>query len=151
MSWCWNYSFSLYRVGGSAFLWNLQKWPNLAENMHFWSFWAKYGHFWPIWSHAWPKIMQTRCVGGFSVTWVPKLLLPPVRIRIFGPKYAFLSTYRPCRLIWWLVIMARRLYLARHLSTLYIIKVCIDFQPLSGVFYQAAVIRVWWKMAFSSI
>ena len=46
--------------------------------------------------------------------WVPKLLLPPAKIMIFGPKtaifapkYAFCSTYRPCRLIWcpigWLV------------------------------------------------
>ena len=41
--------------------------------------------------------MQKRCLGGFSVTWVPKLLLPLVRIRIFrpktakfGPKYLFL-------------------------------------------------------------
>ena len=30
--------------------------------------------------------MRARCVGGFSVKWVPKLLLPPVRIKIFGPK-----------------------------------------------------------------
>ena len=46
--------------------------------------------------------------------WVPELLLPPKIIRMFGPKtaifapkYAFLGTYRPCRLIWcpvgWLV------------------------------------------------
>ena len=25
-----------------------QKWPNLAQNLHFWSFWAKYWHFLPI-------------------------------------------------------------------------------------------------------
>ena len=30
--------------------------------------------------------MRTRCLGGFSDTWVPKLLLPPVKIRILGPK-----------------------------------------------------------------
>ena len=37
---------------------------------------------------------------------VPELLLPPKMIRMFGPKmaifapkYAFLGTYRPCRLI----------------------------------------------------
>ena len=42
--------------------------------------------------------------------WVPELLLPPKIIRmfdpktaIFAPKYAFLGTYRPCRLIWCLV------------------------------------------------
>ena len=55
------------------------------------AFWAKY------WHCDRPKMMQTRCLGGFSVTWVPKLLLPPVGIRIFdpitakfGPKCAFL-------------------------------------------------------------
>ena len=35
--------------------------------------------------------MQTRCLGGFSVMWVTKLLISPVKIRIFA---------RPCRLIW---------------------------------------------------
>ena len=50
----------------------------------------------------------------FSVMWVPKLLLPPVKLSIFCPqtakfcpKYAFLGTYRPCWFIWcpvgWLV------------------------------------------------
>ena len=32
-----------------------QKRPNLVQNMHFWSFWAKYWHFLPISSHARPK------------------------------------------------------------------------------------------------
>ena len=43
------------------------------------------------------KPMQTRCLGGFSVMWVTKLLISPVKIRIFcpkkskfGPKMAFL-------------------------------------------------------------
>ena len=51
----------------------------------------------------------------FSYRWVPELLPPPKTIRMFGPKtaifaskYAFLGTYRPCRLIWcpvvWLVV-----------------------------------------------
>ena len=42
------------------------------------------------------KTMQTSCLGGFSIMWVPKILLTPVKIRIFGlkpakfgPKYAF--------------------------------------------------------------
>ena len=30
--------------------------------------------------------MQTRCLGGFSVMWVTKLLLSPVKIRIFCPR-----------------------------------------------------------------
>ena len=41
--------------------------------------------------------MQARCLGGFSVMWVPKLLLPLIKISIFdpltaifGPKYVFL-------------------------------------------------------------
>ena len=33
-----------------------QKQPNLAQNMHLWSFWAKCWNFWPIWSHARPQI-----------------------------------------------------------------------------------------------
>ena len=43
------------------------------------------------------KPMWTRCLGGFSVMWVTKLLIFPVEIRIFcpkttkfGPKLAFL-------------------------------------------------------------
>ena len=34
------------------------------------------------------KEMWTSCPGGFSIIWVQKLLLPPVRIRIFGLKTA---------------------------------------------------------------
>ena len=64
------------------------------------------------------KEMWTSCPGGFSVMWVQKLLLPPVRIRIFGlktakfgPKLAFLvilgqamQAYSvPCWWVgWWL-------------------------------------------------
>ena len=50
-------------------------------------------------SHGDQKTMRTRWLGGFSVMWVPKLLLSLVKIRIFcpkkakfGPKYAFLGT-----------------------------------------------------------
>ena len=32
-----------------------QKRPNLVQNMHIWSFWAKYCHFWHILSNARPK------------------------------------------------------------------------------------------------
>ena len=70
------------------------------------TFLAKYRHFLPIWSHARPKTMQRRCLGDLSIMRVPKLLLSPVKFRTFGPKtakfcpkYAFLGTYRPCRLI----------------------------------------------------
>ena len=46
------------------------------------------------------KRMQTRCVGGFFCyvgTGVPKLLLPPEIIRIFGPKKA---TFGPKLTFW---------------------------------------------------
>ena len=79
---------------------NGQTWP---KNVFF----AKYWHFWPILSHA-QKTMQTTCPGGFSVIWVPKLLLSPVKIRSFcqkRPNFAgnwhFWSFWaRPWRLIW---------------------------------------------------
>ena len=46
------------------------------------------------------KTMRTGCLGGISIIWVPKLLLTPLKIRIFGPKtvkfgpkYAFLVIF----------------------------------------------------------
>ena len=64
------------------------------------------------------KTMWTRCLGGFSVMWVTKLLISPVKKRIFcpkttkfGPKLAFLvnlgqamQAYSvPCWWVgWWL-------------------------------------------------
>ena len=57
--------------------------------------------------------MQIRCLGGFSVMWVPKLLLSLVKIRTFcpettkfGPKLAFLvivGQALPAHLVpcWW--------------------------------------------------
>ena len=55
------------------------------------------------------KTMRTRCLGGFSVMCIPKLLLSPVKIRIFCPKWQnfaqklhFWSFWaRPCQPIWW--------------------------------------------------
>ena len=63
-----------------------QKRPNLVQNLHFWSFWAKYCHFSHLLSNARPKTIRTRCLGGFSVIWVTKLLISPVKKRIFCPK-----------------------------------------------------------------
>ena len=87
----------------------VQKRPNLAKNSHFWPNIGIFGLFDPMPDQ---KTMQTRCLGGFSVVWVPKHMLPPVRIRIFGPKkakfgpkYAFLVHLVLC----WLVVLARRL------------------------------------------
>ena len=59
------------------------------------NFWLQDGHIWPNIGFFGPfdpmplkKEMWTSCPGGFSVMWVQKLLLPPVRIRIFGLKTA---------------------------------------------------------------
>ena len=75
--------------------------------------------------------MWTRCLGGFSVMWVTKLMISQVKKRIFcpkttkfGPTLAFLVIFGqalPAHLVpCWLVVVARGLYLARHLFTLYI-------------------------------
>ena len=64
------------------------KQPNLAKN----SFLPNIGIFSPFCLMTNQKTMQTRCLGVFFVTWVQRLLLPPVRIRIFGqigPRFAF--------------------------------------------------------------
>ena len=73
--------------------------------------------------------MWTRCLCGFSVMWVTKLLISPVKIRIFcsktskfGLKLAFLPGLVGlfgALLVGWLVVVARGLHLARHLLTLY--------------------------------
>ena len=75
--------------------------------------------------------MQTRCLGGFSVMWVTKLLISPVRIRVFLPKndqiwskICIFGHLEPglagsfgAPLVGWLVVVAHGLYLARHLFT----------------------------------
>ena len=79
-----------------------QKRPILALNMQFLSFWAKYWPFWSILYLARQKTMQKRCIGAPS-----KLIRMFGQKSFFPPKYAFLGTYRRCRLIWcpvdWLV------------------------------------------------
>merc|ERR1712218_270984 len=49
---CWyqNFYFLPYKLGFLA-----KKWPNLVQNLHFWSFWAKYCHLLHILSNARPK------------------------------------------------------------------------------------------------
>ena len=63
----------------------------LAQN---WLFWPNIGIFGPFGLIPDWQTMRTSCLGGYSVTWVPKLLLPPKRIRFFGPK--FLSPHSIC-------------------------------------------------------
>ena len=73
------------------------------------------------------KTMRTRCVGGFPVMWVTKLLIFPVKKGFVcskttksSPKLAFLTVAGSfgALLIGRLVVVARGLYLARHLFTL---------------------------------
>ena len=85
------------------------------------TFLPKYWHFWPIWSNAWPKNNADKLSRWFSVMLVPKLLLTPIKIRIFGPKmakfgpkFAFLVIFWPglagsfgALLVGWLVVVAR--------------------------------------------
>ena len=44
------------------------------------------GIFGPFRPMPYQNIIQTRYLGGFTVMWTPKLLLSPVKIRIFCPK-----------------------------------------------------------------
>ena len=81
-----------------------KKRPNLAQN---WHFWPNNGIFGPFGRMPDQNTMRTSCLGGSSVIWVPKLLLTPVKIRIFGsktakfgPKLKFLAKYRHFWPIW---------------------------------------------------
>ena len=98
--------------------------------------------------------MQTRWVGGFSVMWVPKLLLSPVKIRIFcpkttkfGPKLAFWSFLaRPWRLIWYPVGglvggCECELYLTRHLNPVFCLKYCFSLL-LHNIWHSTKLILV---------
>ena len=110
-----------------------QKWPNLVQNLHFWSFWAKYCHFLHILSNARPKTNVNKvprlvfCYVGnktFDFSSKKKDFLPKndqiwPKIGIFGqfgPSYTGLFG---ALLVGRLVVVARGLYLARHLFTLF--------------------------------
>ena len=67
-----------------------QKRPNLVQNLHFWSYWAKYCHFLHILSNAQPKNNANKVPRWVFRMWMTKLLISSVKIRIFGPKMAFL-------------------------------------------------------------
>ena len=114
----------------------LKKWifgPKRARFLaQIWHFWLNISIFVPFGPMPDQKTMGARCLGVFSVTWVPKVLLPPIKIRIFGPKTAIfapksnmlsqafigLAGSFDALLIGWLVVVVRGLYLARHLTTL---------------------------------
>merc|ERR1712240_337203 len=75
------------------------------------------------------KTIRTRCLGGFSVMWVTKLMISPVKKWIFCPKttkFGLFGQFGPghaglfgALLVSRLVVVARGLYLARHLFTLF--------------------------------
>ena len=127
---CWYQNFYLlpYKLGFFG-----------PKNGQIWSKICIFGHFGPniaIFCTFCPmpdqKTIWTRCLGGFSVMWVTKLLFSPVKKGIFvpittkfGPKLAFLVQFGPghaglfsALLVGRLVVVARGLYLARHLFTL---------------------------------
>ena len=62
---------------------NGQIWSKICIFGHFGPNVGIFGPFRPV---SYQKTMQTRCLSGFSVMWVPKLLLSPVKIRMFCPK-----------------------------------------------------------------
>ena len=74
-----------------------QKRPNLVQNMHFWSFWAKYCHFLHILSNARPKTNVNKVPGWvfryvgyktFDFSSKKRVFCP--KTTKFGPKLAFL-------------------------------------------------------------
>ena len=100
--------------------------------MHFGSFWAKYWHFWSILSHARPKNNANKvpgwvfCYEGnktFDFSSKKKDFLPKndqiwPKIGIFGQFGPGHSGLFGALLVGHLVVVARGLYLARHLFTL---------------------------------
>ena len=93
---------------------------------------AKFGSKYAFDPMAGQKIMRIRSFCGSSVMWIPKILLSPVRIRIFAkkgqicPKIGIFGHFGPglassfgVLLVGWLVVVVRGLNLARHLFTLW--------------------------------
>merc|ERR1712012_56811 len=84
-----------------------KKWQYLAQNLHFWSFWAKFCHFLQILSNARPKFNVNkvprwvfRYVGNKTFGFSSKKRIFCPKTTKFGPKLAFLVNLgRPCRLI----------------------------------------------------
>ena len=57
--------------------------PNLTKN---WHLLPNIGIFSPFGPMPNKKSMQIRCLGSFSVTWVPKLVLPPKKLGFLAQK-----------------------------------------------------------------
>ena len=73
-------------------IWGYQKFYSLPPKNGFLAqsgqIWPKTGIFGQFDLLSDQKTMRTSCLGGFSIMWVPKRLLPPIEIRIFGQKTA---------------------------------------------------------------
>ena len=107
-----------------------QKRPKLVQNMHFWSFSAKYCHFLHILSNARPKTNVNkvprwvfRYVGNKTLDFSSKKkdFLP--KNNQSWPKIGIFGQFGPghagsALLVGRLVVVSRGLYLARHLFTL---------------------------------
>ena len=81
-----------------------KKQPNFAQNWHFWSIWAKYWQHWDISSHSRPQNDANNVFRWFFGFFVH---IGPGLAGSFGAL-----------LVGWLVVLARGLYLARHVFTL---------------------------------
>ena len=102
-----------------------QIWPKIGIIGHFGTNIGIFGSFCPLPDQ---NTMRTKCLVGFSIVWVPKLLLSPITIWIFCPKTTTfgifghfgpgLAGYLGALLVGWLVVVACGLILARHLSAL---------------------------------
>ena len=110
-----------------------KKWPNLVQSLHFWSFWAKYCHFLHILSNARPKNNANkvprwvfRYVSNKTFDFSSKKRIFCPETTKFGPNLAFLTIAGSfgALLMGWLVVVARGLYLARHLFTLSYCEQC---------------------------
>merc|ERR1711973_786925 len=105
-----------------------QKRPKLVQNLHFWSFWAQYCHFLHILSTARPKNNANkvprwvfRYVSNKTFDFSSKKRIFCPETTKFGLNLAFLTIAGSfgALLMGWLVVVARGLYLARHLFTLF--------------------------------
>ena len=106
--------------------------PKTAKFGQKYAFLVILGQILAFFAHFVPCLTKKQCEesawGGFYVMWVAKLLIFPVKIRIFcprttkfGPKLAFLpglAGSSGALLVGRLVVVARGLYIARHLFTL---------------------------------
>ena len=123
----------------------VKKRPKLVQNLHFWSVWAKYCHILHIFSNARPKTnlnkvprLVFRYVGNKTFDFSSKNRIFCSKTTKFCSKLAFLTIAGSFRalLMGWLVVVARGLFLARHLFTLYFSSRTIEYLPTRQNIFQ---------------